>query len=224
MRSTFLVMVTLLGTAGWTHAASFDCKKASTKVETLICGNQQLSELDEHLGRYYAAGRAELGSAASCLGTNQRTWLRTVRNGCTDTTCLRRVYLERLAELDPLQPGATALRNVELPRVKSLVWVIPPADDQVAAPRDPKRPTLQLSGRILDETTNGDGFVLQDPQGAKHPVLMLMFILKSSGVRLETLAHEQGATFEVTGQEEKDSAGTRYFSPGACTYIHRLPK
>ncbi len=216
--SLILVLV-----AGAARAASFDCTKTSTPVEKLVCGNETLSGYDEYLGRYYASARAEVGSAASCLGANQRNWLRTVRNACTDASCLQRVYLERLAELDPLQPGATALRNVELPRVKALAWVIPPADDQVAAPRDPKRPLLILTGRILDETANGDGFVLQDARGDKHPLLMLMFILKSSGVRLETLAHEPGSSFEVTGQEER-SGDTRYFSPGACIFIRRLPK
>ena len=52
-------------------AQSFDCKKAQTRVEKVICADTALSELDEHLGRYYAAGRTELEGAASCLQTDQ---------------------------------------------------------------------------------------------------------------------------------------------------------
>lgn len=204
------------------RAASFDCAKASTPVEKMICGNQKLSELDEYLGRYYANARAELGAAKSCLALQQRVWIKH-RGTCTDVTCLERFYLRRLAELDPLQPGASALKNVDLPVVKSLVWIIPPAEDEVAAPRVAAGVPFQVRGRILDETANGDGFLIQDAQGAKHPLLLLMFINKSSGVRLETLAHEPGATFEATGFQEKAADGTGHFAPGACITIHRLP-
>jgi uncharacterized protein len=204
------------------QAASFDCAKASAPVEKLICGNQKVSELDEHLGRYYAAARAELGAAKSCLALSQRAWIKG-RNTCADATCLERFYLRRLAELDPLQPGASALKNVELPRVKSLVWIIPPAEDQVAAPRVSAGVPFQVRGRVLDETAAGDGFLIQDAKGVKHPLLLLMFMNKSSGVRLETLAHETGAIFEATGFQEKAPDGTGHFAPGGCITIHRLP-
>ena len=204
------------------HAASFDCGKASSAVEKLICGNGKLSELDDHLGRYYATARAELGAGKSCLAAQQRAWLKW-RNACNDASCLEQLYLQRLAELDPLQPGAGALKNVELPSVKSLVWIIPPAEDQVAAPRPKVMTPFTVTGRLLDEVANGDGFVIQDSQGGKHPLLLLMFITKSSGVRLETLAHQPDALYEASGSSEAAADGSRHFSPGACIMLHRLP-
>lgn len=206
------------------QAASFDCARAATPVEKMICGSPRLSELDEHLGRYYSAGRAALGGASACLATNQRDWLRAVRNPCKDVACLERAYLGRLAELDPLQPGMTAIKNIDLPVVKSLVWIIPPAEDTVAAPRDPKRPPLVLTGRILDDRAEGDGFVLQDAKCGKHVLLTLMFMEDSSGVALETLSREKDYSFEARGQREISSDGVEHFSPGACTVIHRLPR
>jgi len=223
MRRFTVAAICLLATC-LTQAASFDCAKAGTPVEKTICGNPRLSELDEHLRRYYSAGRAALGQAQSCLATTQRDWLKSVRNVCKDAACLERAYLARLAELDPLQPGMTAIRNIELPAVKALVWVIPPAEDTVAAPRDPKRPPLMLTGRILDESAEGDGFVLQDSAGGKHVLLALMFIEKSSGVALETLSRQKDASYEARGQRESSSDGVAHFSPGACTFIHRLPR
>ena len=35
------------------QAASFDCGKAATKVEKMICGDEELSKLDDKLGKVY---------------------------------------------------------------------------------------------------------------------------------------------------------------------------
>ena len=78
-------------------------------------------------------GRAALKSADSCLVGDQRNWLRQ-RDACKDAACLRQTYLNRLAELDPLQPGVTRIKNIELPAVNALVWIVPAALDEVAAP------------------------------------------------------------------------------------------
>jgi uncharacterized protein len=208
---------------GFVSAASFDCAKAATSVEKLICGSSELSTLDEHLGRYYSAARPALGPAASCLVQNQRDWLRRSRNVCKDAGCLRQAYLGRLAELDALQPGATAIRNIELPRVKTLVWIVPAAEDQVAAPPPAKIVPLVHTGKLVDEVANGDGFVLLDDAGNKQVLLQLMFINKSSGVALETLAGDAAARYEARGVAEQSADGTRHFSPGACVSIYRLP-
>src|SRR5574341_293689 len=111
-------------------AASFDCAKAQSRVEKLICADAEVSTLDEYLGRYYFAARETLREAAPCLAADQKQWLSGVRNACADAGCLKKAYLERLGELHPLQPGVTALKNVELPRVPALEWIIPPAADR----------------------------------------------------------------------------------------------
>jgi len=205
-------------------AASFPCEKAATPVEKMICSDTTLSELDEHLGRYYGAARAQLGRGGTCLATNQRQWLSSMRNACTDTTCLKRVYLARLAELDPLQPGATAIKAIELPRVDSLAWIVPPEEDEVAAPRNPNAPALLVRGRILDEVAGGDGFVVQAADGKRYVLLPLMFISKSNATTLELLAREADTLFEVRGQREDSSDGSAHFAPGACTFVYRLTK
>src|SRR6185436_9428473 len=110
-------------------AQSFDCAKAQTRIEKLVCADRGVADLDEYLGRYYSAARAEIPGAASCLQADQSQWLKSKRDVCADAACLKAAYLDRLAELDPLQPGVSALKNVTLPVVPSLVWVIPPASD-----------------------------------------------------------------------------------------------
>lgn len=205
------------------QAASFDCAKAATPTEKQICANQRISDLDEYLGRYYQTARAELGRGAACLAPNQREWLRTVRNVCKDAKCLERVYLDRLAELDPLQLGATALKNENLPDVKALVWAIAPELDQVAAPPPKTHVPLVVSGRILEDADGGNGFLIQDAKGAKVILLPAMFIDKPNYMALGGFAQQEPRTYEARGEAES-SGGQIHFSPAACRMIYRLPK
>jgi uncharacterized protein len=214
----------LLAVSGALEAASFDCSKATTATEKLICSNARVSDLDEHLGRYYGAARADLGPAGACLVTTQREWLRKSRNACKDAGCLERAYLHRLAELDPLQPGMTALKNEKLPSVKSLVWIVPPAADTVAAPKPVRHEPLIVVGKLIDDVTEGDGFVIQDAKGKKFVLLSSMFIDEQNGVRLQSLARGEPARYEVRGERETSDDGSSHFAPGACSFVYRLPK
>jgi uncharacterized protein len=213
-----------LAFSGAVQAASFDCSKAATTTEKLICANARISDLDEHMGRYYGAARADLGRASACLVATQREWLRKGRNACKDAGCLERAYLQRLAELDPLQPGMTALKNEELPRVKSLVWIVPPALDTVAAPKPARHDPLIVVGKLVDDVAEGDGYVIQDAKNKKFVLLASMFIEEPSGTRLQSLARGDPARYEVRGERETSDDGGAHFAPGACTYIFRLPK
>ncbi len=80
------------------HAASFDCTKASTLVEKTICSDAKLSELDSQLMQSYKKALAS-SPDASGVKSAQREWLSGVRNKCTDAACLNRVYTDRLKVL-----------------------------------------------------------------------------------------------------------------------------
>ena len=204
------------------QAASFACEKATSPVERAVCSSTETSDLDEVLGRYYAAARMALKSAESCLVNDQRVWLRTVRDACRDTGCLKRTYLERLAVLDALQPGVTRLRTIELPKVPPLVWIVAPAADQVAAPRNRSTTPLQVSGRIVDEVTTGDGYVLQTSAGAKHLIVMQMFLEQPTQDALAALARTPNARYEVRGRADVEESGVKSFSPAQCTLVYRI--
>jgi uncharacterized protein len=204
-------------------AASFDCAKAQSRVEKAICANAEVSALDEHLARYYAAARSTLGRASDCMRTDQMQWLRTVRDACTDAACLKNAYLNRLGELDALQPGASALKNVELPRVPTLAWIVPPAADKVAAPPKPATKPLIARGRLINEVVQGDGFVLRTAEGATHILLLTMLLDSPTDTRLEVLAKDAKATFLARGYEAKESSGKVHYEPSQCVFLHRLP-
>jgi uncharacterized protein len=225
MRVSSLAAISALAlfATGTAPAASFPCEKAATAVEKSICADQFVSELDEHLGRYYSAARAALGAGKTCLAQDQKNWLKT-RNACKDANCLKRVYLARLAALDALQPGMTAVKNIELPRVDTLMWIIPAAEDTEAAPPPPaSAPPFAVKGEIVSDIETGDGFVIRDATGRKHPILLLMFMEKASSVALESLIRSS-AVYEARGRAEKSEDGSTHFSPGACTFVYRLAK
>ncbi|MBF0163408.1 MAG: DUF1311 domain-containing protein [Magnetococcales bacterium] len=94
-------------TSGETAAVkpSFDCAKAASAVEKLICGHAELATLDGQLAALYKQALARV-SDAEALKKSQRDWLRQERNGCADVACLRTVYQGRLAALEKEGSGA----------------------------------------------------------------------------------------------------------------------
>lgn len=90
--------------ASATFAASFDCTKAATRDEKLICSNQTLSVLDDELGRVYSRSMRDVPDPAE-LRHSQVDWLEK-RKACTDAACIVAAYKRRLAELAgaPLRP------------------------------------------------------------------------------------------------------------------------
>lgn len=80
-----------------TNAASFDCTKATTKIEKMICANSLISGLDEDLAKAYTEAMAN-SSNPSYLKEGQRKWL-SGRNRCLDEGCLQEKYQQRLSEL-----------------------------------------------------------------------------------------------------------------------------
>ena len=86
-----------LGTTNLTHAASFDCSKATTETEIAICNDPELSALDERMSKAYSGARqSEDGKQ---IKQRQLEWIKT-RNSClSDNPCLRNSYEEILLEL-----------------------------------------------------------------------------------------------------------------------------
>lgn len=77
--------------------ASFDCAKASTAVEGMICGNADLAALDVDLARLYKDARTNTADQAS-LKQAQLAWIKQ-RNTCRTTECLASAYHDRASAL-----------------------------------------------------------------------------------------------------------------------------
>lgn len=90
---------------------SFDCAKASQRVEFLICNTPELAKLDRTLSTVYKSAMTAAGPNASRLQRQQRAWRTGTRDRCPDTACVATVVRERLAILRAIAAG-----NLDVPR------------------------------------------------------------------------------------------------------------
>ena len=79
-------------------APSFDCAKASTAQEKMICADRELSRLDVELSQAYSRARSQRADKDG-LRKEQTQWLRTNVRACTDKPCLADTYKKRITEL-----------------------------------------------------------------------------------------------------------------------------
>jgi uncharacterized protein len=87
---------------GGAAAASFNCKKAKSKVEKLICATPELSKADDELGKLFKEAMAAFSDAhgdGKALRAAQAAWLKRYRNLCGDAACMLAAYERRNAEL-----------------------------------------------------------------------------------------------------------------------------
>lgn len=111
--------------------AVWNCAKAKTVVERLICNNPDLRTQDAWMGSLYT----ELQALGQTPERSQQNWLKNHRNPCRDTDCLRSVYADRIRDFESLvsrveaagEPPATVAPTIEPP---------------VSAPEQTARPSL----------------------------------------------------------------------------------
>jgi len=91
------VLFGVLVTALPTQAASFDCAKAQSKVEHMICDNPEISKLDDELNAAYKAAVQDK-TQADTIRQAQRQWLKE-RNRCEVVACVKQIFEVRLSAL-----------------------------------------------------------------------------------------------------------------------------
>lgn len=104
MKKLLIMFVCMMSVAP-VQAASFDCAKAATKIEKMICGDAGLSKLDEELNVAYKTALQDEKQATSTSSGQadtvkqaQKQWVKE-RNGCFDAGCVKRAYETRLSTL-----------------------------------------------------------------------------------------------------------------------------
>lgn len=100
----------LISTCSMTFAASFDCSKAKTNTEKLICSTPGTSALDEKLSRSLKSAYGRAGDKVG-VRQSQRDWLTHELKACLDSACIDATMAERIALLDQVasvgEPAAT---------------------------------------------------------------------------------------------------------------------
>ena len=79
-------------------APSFDCAKAGTGPERLICSDRELSKLDVDLSQAYSRAR-EKSADKNKLKSEQLEWFKRSRNACSDKSCMETAYKQRISDL-----------------------------------------------------------------------------------------------------------------------------
>ncbi len=94
---------------------SFECSKAESEAEKLVCSDYSLAAHDNRLAELYAAALAN-PEASDDLAATQRGWVKG-RDDCWKAddkkTCIAEAYMTRIAELQINSPGAVAATPVE---------------------------------------------------------------------------------------------------------------
>lgn len=72
-RGCALSLLGALVPSGVVNAASFDCKKAKTEVEKIICAGAGLSKLDDEMANAYAEAKTKAGKL---VRSEQKQWLK----------------------------------------------------------------------------------------------------------------------------------------------------
>ena len=98
IQNLILPALFLLTIAVNVDAASFDCGKAASEVEKLICGDDELSKLDESLNKAYLQALKRTDIKEQTI-KSQRQWLKNERNACQNAECIKKAYETRIKEL-----------------------------------------------------------------------------------------------------------------------------
>jgi uncharacterized protein len=130
MKRVAWIVVGWLVLGGAAQAASFDCAKAGTKVEHLICDSPELSKLDDELAVVYMSALQD--KRTNQIRQAQKQWVKE-RNGCEDTVCVRRTYESRLLFLRNADTQAkTVTGDVNKPKAHYVLRMS--EDDSVCKP------------------------------------------------------------------------------------------
>jgi uncharacterized protein YecT (DUF1311 family) len=81
--------------------ASFDCLRAASKIEKLICSTPETASADLRLAAAYSTARAK-SNDPNALKADERNWLVNERNACSDAACVLRVTNDRIARLSSM--------------------------------------------------------------------------------------------------------------------------
>jgi uncharacterized protein/ankyrin repeat protein len=94
--STCIALVAVLPALG--YGASFDCRKATTSAEKLVCSSNEARILDVQLYETYQRV-LRLSANEDAIRKQQLRWLNESRNTCKTVDCITGVYKSRISEL-----------------------------------------------------------------------------------------------------------------------------
>lgn len=95
----FTVLMLTWTLSGSSSAANFDCAKAATSSEKLICSDGSLSAADDRLAKAYRMAM-KTSRNKQALKHEQQNWIQKERDVCQDAACMLKAYESRIAALE----------------------------------------------------------------------------------------------------------------------------
>lgn len=144
------------------QAASFDCAKAQSKVEHLICDNPKISELDSKLGQDYqdVLSKANEEQKQRVIA-EQKHWLKFTRNVCEKETCLKHAYWSRQAALETYFEPRSPLYEKESDKAEAIKQVL--ATEQLDYSAGTVSSINQFCNQIFDDLKQMKDIRFVDP-------------------------------------------------------------
>lgn len=167
MASAFKLLVPLLAAlplaAG---AASFDCAKARSYSEKLVCSTPDLSRADEELGRIYRRAKQATGNSKDFRQLAEDFWKK--RERCRDEQCVRNWYQGAKAAYETIIQAGDDLRAAPKPEADDgvLGGIVPGVTSAAEMRRilasigcgleaDPDAPAGSASSVLIDVKSGG---------------------------------------------------------------------
>lgn len=103
MKRNLLFLLLAISSA---HAASFDCTKASSKAEKLICNTPSLSQADDQLYKDYLKAKQSTGNSPEFKHLTKQNWQK--REQCSTAACLASWYTDSSMKYKQLSPAESS--------------------------------------------------------------------------------------------------------------------
>ena len=186
-RTRVRLLTTLLAlTVSYAHAASFDCTKARSQVEHLVCDTPALSQQDETLAATYKVALANDPAARQ----RQLTWLRETRDRCNDAPCLAAAYQTQIQAMGTGEPIATPTPVAQTSPAPSALQLTCPPDWNALADIDGPNPERVIMGLKAREWRKEHiGMVLAKTQECQRSSSVPESVKKAELVDFQTRAY-----------------------------------
>jgi uncharacterized protein len=135
MTNPFAILLFSVAVASSANAteAEIDCSGNLSRIEKLVCDSPGVMALDKVLATEYKKAIART-SPGTEVKQSQKEWLSSTRVNCMDTTCLIRVYDDRISVLQSVQ-GRPATAAVTRATTRPFAGEIPAIEVPKAPPK-----------------------------------------------------------------------------------------
>ncbi|WP_152664585.1 hypothetical protein [Devosia geojensis] len=180
--------------------------------------------LEETLFLYEQGVSASLDEGArQCFAADIAAWRAEVEASCADdAVCTEAALRQRIASLDPLQPGANAAEGAAMDGVPELAAVLGP-EPETGAPASAE--PLEASGPLVWAGENPEhmGLAVDAGATAPHVVVFDMEIGSQAGHDALLALAEAATPVRVTGGARVAPDGVANFDTAGCRLVYRLP-